>query len=213
MTWYHTQHIYMAFRLVSPHSYPTYPQQRKICLRTIAVLMTSTARHIFLQFQLLVISHRRAVHKPAMTTASQLIGTVQMTQKIQESKLDNILHSFHVHLNWLLECSWSFSKKWQATMIVSAFTFISPVSSSMVAPGLSQLAERFDIHSSVLLSMTVSVFILAYGRNFHPHRRQPSLITRFCHHHHSLRALVSWPAQRNIRTLARLTTCQPVVSR
>jgi MFS family permease len=52
-------------------------------------------------------------------------------------------------------------------MIVSAFTFISPVSSSMIAPASRQLAERFDIHSTVLLAMTVSVFVLAYGGNFH----------------------------------------------
>jgi hypothetical protein len=78
---------------------------------------------------------------------------------------------FRVRLNWLLVCSWSFSKKWQATMVVSAFTFISPVSSSMIAPASRQLAERFDIHSSVLIAMTVSVFVLAYGGNFHSHRR------------------------------------------
>ncbi|KAN0121135.1 MFS polyamine transporter [Russula decolorans] len=59
--------------------------------------------------------------------------------------------------------NWSFSKKWQATMVVSAFTFISPVSSSMIAPASRQLAERFDIHSSVLIAMTVSVFVLAYA--------------------------------------------------
>jgi hypothetical protein len=46
---------------------------------------------------------------------------------------------------------------------VSAFTFISPVSSSMIAPASRQLAERFDIHSTVLLAMTTSIFVLAYG--------------------------------------------------
>ncbi|KAN0121131.1 MFS general substrate transporter [Russula decolorans] len=59
--------------------------------------------------------------------------------------------------------NWSFSKKWQATMIVSAFTFISPVSSSMIAPASRQLAERFDIHSTVILAMTTSVFVLGYA--------------------------------------------------
>jgi MFS family permease len=49
----------------------------------------------------------------------------------------------------------------------------------MIVPASSQLAERFDIHSSVLIAMTVSVFILAYGENFHSHRRQPSLIALF----------------------------------
>jgi multidrug resistance protein len=46
---------------------------------------------------------------------------------------------------------------------VSAFTFISPVSSSMIAPASEQLAKHFDIHSTVLLAMTTSIFILGYA--------------------------------------------------
>jgi hypothetical protein len=134
-----------------------------------------------------------------------------MTQKIQESMLDITFLSAFASIGYL--CSWSISKKWQATMVVSAFTFISPVSSSMIAPASSQLAERFDIHSSVLIAMTVSVFVLAYGGNFYSHHRLPLLIARFHHRHHSLWALVPWPAQRNIWTLARFTACQLVVSR
>jgi hypothetical protein len=59
--------------------------------------------------------------------------------------------------------SWRFRQKWGATVIVSAFTLISPISSSMIAPASEQLAERFEIHSTVLLAMTTSVFILAFG--------------------------------------------------
>jgi len=59
--------------------------------------------------------------------------------------------------------SWSPRRKWRITFIVSLFTFISPVASSMIAPASQQLAERFDIHNTVLLSMTVSIFVLAYG--------------------------------------------------
>ncbi|KAI0002444.1 MFS polyamine transporter [Russula compacta] len=59
--------------------------------------------------------------------------------------------------------NWSFRRKWGATVIVSAFTFISPVSSSMIAPASGQLAEHFDIHSTVLLAMITSVFVLAYA--------------------------------------------------
>jgi MFS family permease len=33
----------------------------------------------------------------------------------------------------------------------------------MIAPASEQLAKRFDIHSTVLLAMTTSVFVLAYG--------------------------------------------------
>ena len=59
--------------------------------------------------------------------------------------------------------SWSPRRKWGILFIVSLFTFISPVASSMIAPASQQLAERFDIHNTVLLSMTISIFVLAYG--------------------------------------------------
>ena len=83
----HILYLY-DFRFVSLNSYPTYPQQRKVCLWTVLMLMKSIARHIFLQLQLLVFSHRRAVPQPARIVASPLIGTVPMTQKIQESMPD-----------------------------------------------------------------------------------------------------------------------------
>ncbi|KZT25464.1 MFS polyamine transporter [Neolentinus lepideus HHB14362 ss-1] len=59
--------------------------------------------------------------------------------------------------------NWSYKRKWGATLIVSAFTFISPVSSSMVAPATSQIASRFGITSQVIEAMTVSIFVLAYA--------------------------------------------------
>ncbi len=46
---------------------------------------------------------------------------------------------------------------------MSLFTFISPVSSSMVSPAMQQVAQDLGITSSVELAMTVSVFVLAYG--------------------------------------------------
>ena len=59
--------------------------------------------------------------------------------------------------------SWTYRKKWAATLTVSSFTFISPVSSSMVAPASRQIAQQFGITSTVLIAMTVSVFVLGYG--------------------------------------------------
>ena len=50
-----------------------------------------------------------------------------------------------------------------AAFIVSSFTFISPVSSSMVAPATDIIAQEFHITSTVLIAMTTSIFVLAYG--------------------------------------------------
>ena len=59
--------------------------------------------------------------------------------------------------------NWSFKMKWAATIIVSCFTFISPVSSSMVAPALSTIAQDFGITNEVESQLVLSIFVLAYA--------------------------------------------------
>ncbi|KAI9066085.1 hypothetical protein FKP32DRAFT_417520 [Trametes sanguinea] len=59
--------------------------------------------------------------------------------------------------------NWSKKKKWAATLIVSAFTFISPVSSSMMAPASEQIAGQFGITNSTVIALLTSVFVAAYG--------------------------------------------------
>ena len=59
--------------------------------------------------------------------------------------------------------NWRYSRKWAATIIVSCFTFISPVSSSMVAPALPAMARSLDITSEIEESLILSIFVLAYA--------------------------------------------------
>ncbi|KAG9223391.1 hypothetical protein CCMSSC00406_0007578 [Pleurotus cornucopiae] len=59
--------------------------------------------------------------------------------------------------------NWSYRKKWAATLVVSSFTFISPVSSSMIAPAADDMSRDFGITSSVVTALTISVFVLAYA--------------------------------------------------
>jgi MFS family permease len=59
--------------------------------------------------------------------------------------------------------NWTFRRKWAATFIVSSFTFISPVSSSMVAPVLQSIAKEFHITNDVEIALTLSIFVLAYA--------------------------------------------------
>jgi len=61
--------------------------------------------------------------------------------------------------------SWSYRRKWAVTFVVSAFTFISPVSSSMVAPAAEQIAHGFGITSTAIIAMTTSVFVLGFGKS------------------------------------------------
>ncbi|PBP25566.1 MFS multidrug transporter-like protein [Diplocarpon rosae] len=59
--------------------------------------------------------------------------------------------------------NWSYRRKWAATLIVSSFTFISPVSSSMIAPAVNAISAEFNITNDVEKNMTLSIFVLAYA--------------------------------------------------
>ncbi|OCK81681.1 MFS multidrug transporter [Lepidopterella palustris CBS 459.81] len=59
--------------------------------------------------------------------------------------------------------NWSMNRKWAATFIVSAFTLLSPMASSMVAPALGTMAKEFQITSIVKEQLILSIFVLAYA--------------------------------------------------
>ena len=59
--------------------------------------------------------------------------------------------------------NWTTKRKWAATVVVSSFTFISPVSSSMVAPALATISQEFHITNTVESQLLLSIFILAYA--------------------------------------------------
>lgn len=59
--------------------------------------------------------------------------------------------------------NWSLGLKWAATAIVSSFTFISPVSSSIVAPALTSIAADFHIRSEVESQLVLSIFVLGFS--------------------------------------------------
>ncbi|KZV94680.1 MFS general substrate transporter [Exidia glandulosa HHB12029] len=60
--------------------------------------------------------------------------------------------------------NWSRRRRWATTIVASLFAFMSPVASSMIAPSLPQLSADMGIQpGSLLQSMTLSIFVLAYA--------------------------------------------------
>ncbi|KAG1852442.1 MFS polyamine transporter [Suillus subalutaceus] len=59
--------------------------------------------------------------------------------------------------------NWSLRRKWAATIILSLFTLLSPVSSSMIAPATGEVASTFKINDDAILALTTSIFVLAYA--------------------------------------------------
>lgn len=59
--------------------------------------------------------------------------------------------------------NWAPNKKWTATAIVALYTFIPPLASSMMAPGLPAVAVKYGITNSSILSLTLSIFLLSFA--------------------------------------------------
>ncbi|KAF7561020.1 hypothetical protein G7046_g3146 [Stylonectria norvegica] len=59
--------------------------------------------------------------------------------------------------------NWPNKTKWSYTIAVSVFTFISPISSTMVAPALTSLGADLKMHSEIEMSMALSIFVLGYA--------------------------------------------------
>lgn len=53
-------------------------------------------------------------------------------------------------------------RKWALLSLVSAITFVSPLASSMFAPAVGFMGEDFGVREELLLSFTVSVYLLGY---------------------------------------------------
>ena len=81
----------------------------------------------------------------------------------------------------------------------------------MIAPASEQLAEQFDIHSTVLLAMTTSVFVLGYGVYLSFPYTARRVVNPVVHSYHSLRAAIPWTTQRDIWALPRATNFKYVV--
>lgn len=58
--------------------------------------------------------------------------------------------------------NWTPRKRWIAVALISAITFITPLASSMVAPGVPQLMADFHSTNEQLASFVVSVYLLGY---------------------------------------------------
>ncbi|KAJ3496187.1 hypothetical protein NLJ89_g10521 [Agrocybe chaxingu] len=79
--------------------------------------------------------------------------------------------------------NWPTAKRWTAMLIVSLCTLIPPLASSMMAPGLPNLAVKYGIASPTIVALTLSIFLLSfalgplvlaplsemYGRTWVPH--------------------------------------------
>lgn len=59
--------------------------------------------------------------------------------------------------------NWSNGKKWWNLSFVSLFTFLTPLASSMIAPGMDPIIRDFDSSNQTISAFIVSIYILGYS--------------------------------------------------
>ncbi|KAF8558851.1 MFS general substrate transporter [Imleria badia] len=59
--------------------------------------------------------------------------------------------------------NWSPLRKWMPTFLVSLYTLVTPLASSMMAPGLPDLASKYGITNPTILGLTLSIFLLSFA--------------------------------------------------
>ncbi|KAH7095194.1 major facilitator superfamily domain-containing protein [Paraphoma chrysanthemicola] len=59
--------------------------------------------------------------------------------------------------------NWKSSKKWGAVSLVSAITFLTPLASSMFAPGVPEVMQEFGSTNDLLGGFMVSVYVLGFA--------------------------------------------------
>lgn len=59
--------------------------------------------------------------------------------------------------------NWIYARKWTQLILVSAFALLGPMASSMVAPCLDQIADRFHIQNSTEKALILSIYLLVFA--------------------------------------------------
>ncbi|KAK0243760.1 major facilitator superfamily domain-containing protein [Armillaria nabsnona] len=59
--------------------------------------------------------------------------------------------------------NWSYTQKWIATGLISTYTMLSPITSSMIAPAARDVAKDLGSTSHIFQPLLTSIFILAYA--------------------------------------------------
>jgi multidrug resistance protein len=84
-------------------------------------------------------------------------------EKVPESDLDNGLVGWEGQDDPEMPLNFSQQRKWLLLGLLSAITLISPLASSMFAPGVIFMDEDFHNTDSTISAFTVSIFVMGYA--------------------------------------------------
>ncbi|KAG1779832.1 major facilitator superfamily domain-containing protein [Suillus placidus] len=90
----------------------------------------------------------------------QLIDSGGQSAKVENMAHDKVYDWEHDPAN---PRNWPPAKKWITTTLVALYTFVTPLASSIMAPGLLDVAIKFGITDPTVLALTLSIFLLSFA--------------------------------------------------
>ncbi|KAG0709504.1 multidrug resistance protein 4 [Suillus ampliporus] len=98
------------------------------------------------------------LHIPQRTSSDG--GSVISVDKVDDIIQDKEYDWEHDPVN---PRNWSTARKWTAVSIASLYTFVSPLASSIMAPGLPDVAIKYGITDPTVIALTLSIFLLSFA--------------------------------------------------
>ncbi|KAB8225096.1 major facilitator superfamily domain-containing protein [Aspergillus novoparasiticus] len=89
--------------------------------------------------------------------------SVGWPEKIEDTENQSNTQNRSPTLDPTKPLTWPRPQKWVITIIVSCLTLIPPVSSTMVAPALANMAADLGIRNAMASQLTLTIFVLAYA--------------------------------------------------
>ncbi|KIM77118.1 hypothetical protein PILCRDRAFT_825659 [Piloderma croceum F 1598] len=109
------------------------------------------------EFALRQLNISRTTDKSEMDEIEENTVSEEKRAEAHDGGLDEWQSSTHNPRNW------SRGKKWMMTLIISFTGFLNPLASSMMAPGLPEIATHYRITSETITSMTLSIYLLSFA--------------------------------------------------
>ncbi|KAB8205446.1 major facilitator superfamily domain-containing protein [Aspergillus parasiticus] len=109
--------------------------------------------------------HERNQHASIQRNPSQNENPVSVgwPENIEDTENQSNAQNHSPTLDPTKPLTWPRPQKWVITIIVSCLTLIPPVSSTMVAPALANMATDLGIRNAVVSQLTLTIFMLAYA--------------------------------------------------
>jgi hypothetical protein len=87
-------------------------------------------------------------------------GTIHSTHELDETRSDPNVVDFDGPDDMENPMNWKASKKWGMVMLVSAITFLTPLASSIFAPGIPEVMREFNSTNDMLEGFMLSIYVL-----------------------------------------------------